>query len=501
MSIVKRVVSATLFAILLLGCIWGASNIVQRKSSDFKYTPFFEQKEDFDVLFMGNSHMINGVLPMELWNDYGIVSYNFGGHSNRIPTTYWVMENALDYTHPSLIVIDDYLVGSDDKVSEYSDFIHLSLDSFPISKTKIKGVYDLCDDPNEVDESGICYYDCKWEFIWDFGKYHSRWTYISQNDITNDEVSLEKGAESRIAVAKPLEYELVQSEDVLENSNTVGMEYLRKMIERCQEIGIEVLLVHLPYPASEWDQRAANSVYEVADDYGVNYINFVAMDNVVDYATDCYDPNSHLNPSGAKKVTEYLGRYIKEHYSIPDRRRDANYESWFDDYDAYVNFKVGNLNNQNDLDTELMLLSDDDFSTCIFVRENSGVLKSESICNLIRNLTKNTDFPLLSLTQSTGESYCLIVDNGNNSVQEYPGKEPFEQNTSFGKISYSLADGIPNLHIQDKGTYQFYGELSQENNDLAGPDVKIIAIDNSTKEVISVSEWSYTTTETIKRFQ
>ena len=28
----------------------------------------------------------------------------------------------------------------------------------------------------------------------------------------------------------------------------------------------------------------------------------------------------HLNDSGSKKVANYLGKYIKEHYDIPDTR-------------------------------------------------------------------------------------------------------------------------------------------------------------------------------------
>ena len=38
------------------------------------------------------------------------------------------------------------------------------------------------------------------------------------------------------------------------------------------------------------------------------------MDQVADYATDCFDAHEHLNPSGARKVSDYLGRYVTEHY-------------------------------------------------------------------------------------------------------------------------------------------------------------------------------------------
>lgn len=44
-----------------------------------KNRDFIEHSDSYDVLFFGNSHMANGVFPMELWNDYGIVSYNLAG--------------------------------------------------------------------------------------------------------------------------------------------------------------------------------------------------------------------------------------------------------------------------------------------------------------------------------------------------------------------------------------------------------------------------------------
>ena len=73
------------------------------KSSDF-----FEQKEDFDVLFMGSSHMMNAVFPMDLWNDYGFVSYNMANGGEQTGGTYYNMLLALKHTKPKLIVLDTF---------------------------------------------------------------------------------------------------------------------------------------------------------------------------------------------------------------------------------------------------------------------------------------------------------------------------------------------------------------------------------------------------------
>lgn len=159
----KRCLCVLLTVLLTVSGILGLSDLLEAEASDYKYIPFFEEKNDFDVLFMGTSHVINAVFPMELWNDHGITSYNFGGHANEMATTYWCMMNALDYKTPKLVVIDCFLIDSDAKVSIHPEYLHYSLDAFPLSITKIKTAYDLVDN------------DRRLELLWNFSIFHDRW--------------------------------------------------------------------------------------------------------------------------------------------------------------------------------------------------------------------------------------------------------------------------------------------------------------------------------------
>ena len=65
--------------VLLVLILVRISGLVERKSAYQKNGDFMEQSEDLDVLFLGTSHVINGVFPMELWKEYGITSYNYQG--------------------------------------------------------------------------------------------------------------------------------------------------------------------------------------------------------------------------------------------------------------------------------------------------------------------------------------------------------------------------------------------------------------------------------------
>ena len=138
---------------------------------------------------------------------------------------------------------------------------------------------------------------------------------------------LAKGADMRIGVAPMKDYTLIDDDKYGEEIG-VGYMYLRRIIEECRARGKAILLVHLPHLASERAQMSANTVGSIAEEYGVDYIDFVRMDSVVDYAADCYDSSAHLNPSGGWKVTDYIGQYLSERYGLSDCRSDPAYAHW-----------------------------------------------------------------------------------------------------------------------------------------------------------------------------
>lgn len=372
----QRIASFLITVCLTIVLLAGLTSITESKGSLEKYIQFFEQDADFDVLFMGSSKVINGILPMELWNDYGIISYNMGGHANTIPTSYWVLRNALDHTTPKCVVFDCTGSGTGGLVSTNFDYTHLSFDAFPLSPTKIQAVFDLVDP--EAWEDPLAK---RMELLWNFSVYHSRWNSLKPGDFY-PYYTYQKGAEPRVNVSIPAKMATLPA-DRKNTTETTGMQYLIKAIELCRERGIDIILIHLPYPANEGDLIAANTVTDVAERYSVDYLNFFEMD-VVDYRTDMNDPNSHLNPSGAMKVTDYLGRFLSERYDIPNRKDHPDYQSWFYDAEQYHRKKVKLFTETNSAWNYWMLLSDDDFSFIADLSE-SDLKQDEVLTALLRN--------------------------------------------------------------------------------------------------------------------
>ena len=407
-STIKKIICVVLCIALCIGMLYYLTFLTERKNSYEKYKPFFDEKNDFDVLFVGTSHILNSIYPMELWNDYGIVSYNFGGHANQVPTSYWVLKNALDYTSPKLVVMDCQSISSELKYNENWYFLHLSFDAFPLTLTKLKAVNDLLDTEGvDIPQLGLERPTAS-SLIWDFSVYHSRWAELTDDDFSPS-INVEKGAESRIGVSVP---NSISEIDEKFEGNSIGIRYLERIINECKAKGIEVLLVNPPLPATDEQRMDANRVYDIAEENNVNYINFLDMD-IVNYETDMYDPDSHLNPSGARKVTDYIGKYINDNYDIPDRRLEESYNSWYDDYDIYSSFKFDNLKSEENLDSYLTLLYGEDFDISVILG-NKSLVTDDYYSKFFDNI--GIDLKSVELADISEDIKIIVSDNVSGNV-------------------------------------------------------------------------------------
>ncbi len=72
-----------------------------------KSTEFSKMAEDtVDVVFTGTSHVLYGVIPMKLYKDRHIVSYNLSLSAHRISPIYYQLEGMFATQHPRVVVLD-----------------------------------------------------------------------------------------------------------------------------------------------------------------------------------------------------------------------------------------------------------------------------------------------------------------------------------------------------------------------------------------------------------
>lgn len=426
----KRILGILGAAVLLCAVLGYASRVLQRKDADTRLGDFFTCPEQLDVLFFGSSHMEGGVAPMELWKDYGITSYDCAVGGGRMPLTYWMLRSTLEYAAPKLVVIDCYWATEDLKAPERSH-THQALDAFPAGPVKVQAILDLYGE-NGPDGAGLDFFRLPYaqlaEYLWDFTVYHERWNELTRQDFATVP-SPQKGAELYATLfPKGNTTPLPRSEKW--QGDTVGLQYLRRIIDECQSRGIEVLLTYLPFSAPERAWREANCIYDIAEEYGVPYLNMLDM-GIVDYRIDCADADSHINPSGVRKVTKWLGSYLCANYPLADHRGDAAFAGWDENYRAYTLYKGSLLKEAANLDRYLMLLADDHLDLLLEITDPL-VLTDESCRDYFQNIGVDVE----GIPPGTP---VLLARRGGQEMQvlPLPAQPDARYSTVLGEVAYS----------------------------------------------------------------
>lgn len=355
--------------------------------------------------------MYTTVYPMQLWKEYGIISYNIGQTSATPAISYHNLLLATKETKPKLIVLDSYLITKDYKImpDNFKNSMHNTFDPYPISYQKYLAVKDLCENRNKTNNMI--------EVLFNFSTYHTRWNGLTEEDFKYEN-NYEKGASARINVSVPQAIIDFEKIDTYIGKETENMKYLRRIIEYCKENDVEILVTYNPYPASAEEIAASKYVKIICNKYNINYINFLDM-NIVNYDIDCYDKNSHLNVSGARKVTEYIGKYIIENYEIPDQRQNKQYDFWNEDYDEYIDFKIENLKkNKDKINNYLMLLyGEEDISYEIKISSKKAIKEGSVLQKLLANLENNYQIDDTAFKENRDKTIKITTyDNRNNKL-------------------------------------------------------------------------------------
>ena len=323
----NRLLSVVILILAVVGGLFLCDRVTRRDDAERKFGSFFSEKQDIDVFFMGTSHVLDGVTPMELWRDYGLTSYNMATSSETLDMTEQILKLSTQTHKPKLAVIDVYYIDKPDNLEWTYSYRHLFFDAVPFSPAKLRAVQALL--PRS-----------EWlEFMMPFSLYHSRWEELLSGQSTRlvDCEPFMMGSEMRIGTCIPLPYTRTHE---MTADELPGEAALRRIVAYCRGNGIEPVLMALPAPVSEQEQMNMNRVQLLADELNVPFLNLFDEDTGIVFETDCYDYLGHMNPDGAAKLTAFLGRWLTAHYDLTDHRTDAAYSAWYDRLDQYEAYRA-----------------------------------------------------------------------------------------------------------------------------------------------------------------
>lgn len=325
----KQILKIVLFVFIFF-LIYQKINFVLRDKIESEYVINYleERRNSIDVVFLGSSNILSGIQPMIIWEEYGIPSYNLATSSSTIPMMYYFAKLSNETQKPKVIVADMNSLLCETKIFA-KQWFHIAFDSFDGSMAKVEAVFDLV----EAED--------RFEMLFPIYIYHERWGVLEQADFEPIEtMSFTKGAKILDTIC-PLEAMEFTDESEKEPLNEVVMSYTEKLIQYCQKNNIKLVFMAMPLNNKEDDDfyKMINELQTISENNNIFFLNGYADRNAwgLNYKED-YADNAHLNYNGAKKVTEYVGKFLAENFGLEDKRLKPEYDDWNNNYLTYSDY-------------------------------------------------------------------------------------------------------------------------------------------------------------------
>ena len=115
------VIAMVFFGMVILGKLFRPT----RTDIAFQQIEVFHSlpENSLDVIIYGSSHAWRSVMPMQMYDEYGIGAYNYGAFWQKLNTTYVFLNDSLDTQKPKVALIE---VGFVNKQVENEDLIGAS---------------------------------------------------------------------------------------------------------------------------------------------------------------------------------------------------------------------------------------------------------------------------------------------------------------------------------------------------------------------------------------
>ncbi len=301
----KEVCKIIGFLVVLLVALYACSLICFRNLRGFNdHEDFYNCEQDtVDVIFVGGSMSYSGFSPMELYEKYGISSYNFGTSNQSMLAGYlWTME-ACEKQNVKVVIVEamEVPMSHGEVATDVRSLFSMGMNG---NYRKLAGVYKR----NALN------------VLLPVFILHDEWRIDGDTFRDEEEEDYLRGFVPIDSCAGEEYRESILQEDP-EATTYLNFTYVDKLREYCEEKGIWLIFVKTLMASNEvnhWDDGCHNRLQEYTEEYGIPFIDF----NTAEYrnaaglviSEDVAADLRHMNIDGAYKATDYLGEYLLDHY-------------------------------------------------------------------------------------------------------------------------------------------------------------------------------------------
>lgn len=380
-----------------------------------------------DVIFCGTSHMTYGIAPMELYDNFGVKSYNCSSASQPISISYYILKAFFETQAPKIFVYDASSLFIGDSSENAWRYV---LDYMPFSSNKYEAAQEFTQSFNDI---------TLLEALSPLYNYHTRWASLEKIDFTdfsrNNHLYTKGGVLNSEQIPAPTAEEMNASASPVSISDDM-IDWLLKLKTLCEENDVELLVTKVPsiqLPTiydSSWTRFRSDEVRRVCQENGIPFFDILYdTPDSIDPATDFLDGGSHMNFLGTQKVSNILGDYLVNHYMLDTTRLPI----WDEDLETYKKVRnVALLQLDFQFESYLTRLKDRFADKTIFISasdEMSSALTDKEKERL-QALGLQTNF-----SDCYRKSYLAVIENGT----------VIYETSSDDKLSYSGEIGGTNI--------------------------------------------------------
>ncbi len=408
MKLLKTLISIIAFFIILIIIMLKLGNLVVPEWNDewlntSTVKNFYNlDKNSLDVLAVGSSHVIKGFSSLELYKNYGISSYGIGTEQQSLYNSLAWIKESLKTQNEKVVLLEAHMFFEETPEPQNRK----GFDNMKLSLNKIEAAYQDSVQRNSFENFA--------SLIFPILRFHSRIGDLIQGKVEEVIPSPNyRGYSLSNEVCGNLEYVTLDETIKTEKPFFANYEkYLTKTINYCKSKNINIILYK--GPDMDWDMERYNAVKRVADENGVPYLDFnlekLSKEIDFNYASDCEFLN-HTNIYGAQKVTNYLGKYIKENFEIEDKRGKDEF-AYLDEQAKSYDYAVQNAKLVNVFDPIKYMddLKNENFSV-IYLKSNLINTNDENYNKIITGIG-------LDAQKLEKPNYYAIFENGKLKEEE-----------------------------------------------------------------------------------
>jgi|GEM_PF-594409 len=344
----------------------------------------FTEKNDVDVLLVGNSHLYTGINPKNLSAALGCNAFILASPGTHVDDHYYALKEAIKLSKPKLVVLETYGFKAVEAKGKSKGPLSDQFKSFSARKNipiKFSSMFSLF----AVKNYGYAWSNTLRNHDYLYTNYERIEKNIKNKNKTKDAskelylgryVRFQTGIEDSTlmkyknigAPVKGLEYE----------TNSLQADYIEDIINLCNSNDIELIFLTLPMydkhisDYTTWKSKLKESIGDTysSDEYwidmqmGSGYSGFNRNDFENTYAS-----NQHMTYRGSLKATYKLVDFIqdKERINLPNRKNDKD---WIDLFYGEEGFLENNQPKKNDKNNAIIYSSTSEIVKEIIVTKN-----------------------------------------------------------------------------------------------------------------------------------